>query len=213
MQLRTPEDEKYFRFSLTDNKLAHIPEYSTDNSLYRIPYDDNFFDFVFSVSVLEHVMDYNLALSEMARVMKPGGVAIHIFPPRHQWIEPHMNVPLGGYIQNLPWFLFWAILGVRNNFQDHLGPLARARINLQFTNRGLNYIKLSAISQLCQSHFSEVRFIPEFYETNDGGYFTKKGCRIVHSSAYRRLYNNCEHVVLFLRKALNTSGSADSRIR
>ena len=212
VQLRALEDAKYFKFSLIDT-LANIPEYSIDKSRYHIPFGDNLFDFLCSTSVLEHVMDYELALGEMARIMKPGGVAIHIFPPRCQWVEPHIGIPLGGYIQNFPWFLFWAVLGVRNEFQNHLGPIGRAKINCHYAKTGLNYMKLSAIHDLCRKHFSEVRFIPEFYEMNDGGSFTDKGRRIVNSDKYRRLYNNTDHIVLFLRKATEGGKTTDHTTR
>lgn len=45
-----------------------------------LPFADNYFDFVFSSSVLEHINNRNLALSEMRRVLKPGGDLILIVP-------------------------------------------------------------------------------------------------------------------------------------
>lgn len=57
VQLRHPEDEKYFRFALT-GKPANVPKYAIDKTFYKIPYEDEFFDFIFSTSTFEHVMDY-----------------------------------------------------------------------------------------------------------------------------------------------------------
>ncbi len=44
--------------------------------IHEIPFDDNTFDVIFCNHVLEHVRDDKKALSEMKRVLKPGGWAI-----------------------------------------------------------------------------------------------------------------------------------------
>lgn len=48
----------------------------------RLPFRDGSVDFIFSSSVLEHVRARGLALAEMARCLKPGGVMVHIMPSR-----------------------------------------------------------------------------------------------------------------------------------
>ncbi len=45
-----------------------------------IPYDDNTFDVVFSSNVLEHVIKLEELVLETQRVLKPGGISIHILP-------------------------------------------------------------------------------------------------------------------------------------
>lgn len=45
-----------------------------------LDFDDNTFDVVISVHALEHIPDLESALSEIARVLKPGGEAVHIYP-------------------------------------------------------------------------------------------------------------------------------------
>jgi SAM-dependent methyltransferase len=42
----------------------------------RMPFDDGSFDFVFASHVLEHVPDDEAAIAEVARVLRPGGVAL-----------------------------------------------------------------------------------------------------------------------------------------
>lgn len=43
--------------------------------LTRLPYEDDKFDYILCNHVLEHITDEQLALSELKRVLKPGGVA------------------------------------------------------------------------------------------------------------------------------------------
>ncbi len=203
VNLRQPNDEKYFRFALT-GKPANTPEYSIDESFYKIPFEDNFFDFIFSISVLEHVMNYDVALAEISRVLGPGGVAIHTFPSRYIPIEPHIFVPFGAAIQNYPWYLLWALLGVRNQFQHHLGPVARAKINCHYAGTGLMYLKINDILKISSRHFREVRLVPHLWEMSKHGDLSHKG-RLLHGPwglrrIFHWIYNRCCNVVLFLRK-------------
>ena len=50
----------------------------------RIPFPDRSFDFVFSSNVLEHVTNLSQMHSEIARVLKSDGRAIHVLPT-HAW--------------------------------------------------------------------------------------------------------------------------------
>jgi len=45
-----------------------------------LPFPDAHFDAVLSSNVLEHVRDLPVALAELARVLKPGGVGLHVMP-------------------------------------------------------------------------------------------------------------------------------------
>jgi SAM-dependent methyltransferase len=157
--LRAPEDGKYFGFSMTGQPANH-PDYRVEASSYRIPYDDGWFDFIFSTSTLEHVQDFELAFAETARVLKPGGICLHTFPARYRLIESHIKVPLGGWLQNFPWFLLWGLLGVRNEFQRHLGPVECAKNNVYFSRIGLKYLRLEEILALSKRYFDRVSLIP-----------------------------------------------------
>lgn len=48
--------------------------------LQNIPFEDKSFDVVISEEVMEHVEDYNKALDEVYRVLKPGGIYIFTIP-------------------------------------------------------------------------------------------------------------------------------------
>lgn len=203
VQLRDKEDEKFFKFAL-NGKPANVPDYAINGSSYEIPFENQFFDFMFSSQVLEHVMDYDLALAQMARVLRDGGIAIHVFPARYSLIEPHIFVPLAGCIQHYSWFLLWALLGVRNQFQQDMGPIDRAKINLKYAKTGINYLKIQDILALSKKYFREVRLIPHLWELGDQGSLSLKG-HLIHgipgvSKVFRRLYTYCDTVVLFLRR-------------
>jgi len=45
-----------------------------------LPFPENHFDAVFSSNVLEHVKELSTLLDEMKRVLKPGGIMVHILP-------------------------------------------------------------------------------------------------------------------------------------
>ena len=77
-------------------------------SPYRLPFPDEEFDLVVSFSVFEHVMDYELAIAEIFRVLKTGGSTLHIFPSRYSLFEPHVNVPLAPVLRPMKWLTFWA---------------------------------------------------------------------------------------------------------
>ena len=69
----------------------------------NIPAADESLDLIFSSNVLEHVTQLPPLLAEMRRVLKPGGLAIHILPT--------------------PAWRFWTCL-------THYGDLSRAHLNL-----------------------------------------------------------------------------------
>jgi len=50
------------------------------------PFENNYFDFVFMTEVLEHLLDYNKALSEVKRVLKPGGIFV-VTVPNRDWLR------------------------------------------------------------------------------------------------------------------------------
>src|SRR6478609_3547141 len=96
VQLKCKEDMEHFRFS-TDGK---------------VPFPDEYFDLVISDQVLEHVSEQEKAFREIYRVLKAGGVSVHVFPAKWQVVEPHMHVPFGGLIKLYSYYYFWALLGI-----------------------------------------------------------------------------------------------------
>lgn len=60
----------------------------------RNPHPDGAFDIVISDQVFEHLPDLSSVAAETARVTKPGGRGLHVFPAKWRWREPHMLTPL-----------------------------------------------------------------------------------------------------------------------
>jgi SAM-dependent methyltransferase len=125
LELRDPADRH--RFCITAD--GHIP----------VP--DASFDFVYSDEVFEHVLNQPLAWQEIVRVLKPGGVGVHVIPAKWSPLEPHIKVPLGGLrlFKRYPYYLLWAILGIRNEFQHGLSAGEVARRNYRYAHAELNY--------------------------------------------------------------------------
>ena len=59
----------------------------------RLPFEDGSFDAVTSNMVFEHVADFREPVAEIARVLKPGGHFIALFPSREVWFEQHVGLP------------------------------------------------------------------------------------------------------------------------
>jgi SAM-dependent methyltransferase len=59
----------------------------------QIPFESGSFDWIVSNQVLEHVPDLEIVVSEMRRVLKPGGFVLSMFPDRGVWREGHCGIP------------------------------------------------------------------------------------------------------------------------
>lgn len=66
------------------------------NLLQRLPYDDASFDTVLLVEVIEHLENHRIALSELARVLKPGGVLL-LTTPNIMRLTSRFHFFLSGY--------------------------------------------------------------------------------------------------------------------
>jgi SAM-dependent methyltransferase len=92
---------------------------------YRFPLGDESFDVVVSTTVLEHARNPEEYLLEIWRVLKPGGMAMHLVPGK--WYlpaEPHLGVPFANFFYpNCPtwWFALWALLGRRHPHHRGMG--------------------------------------------------------------------------------------------
>ncbi|MEX2446148.1 MAG: class I SAM-dependent methyltransferase [Dehalococcoidia bacterium] len=136
---------------------------------YRLPFPDSHFDLVFSVAVFEHVQDYDSALQEIRRVLKPGGVALHVFPARWRPIEPHVRVPLATWCRARWWLSLWARLGIRKPSQRGRHWRLVAAENERYLRESTTYLSRRALARHFSQAFPLTRFVEGAYLRAGGG--------------------------------------------
>jgi SAM-dependent methyltransferase len=130
---------------------------------YRLPFNDSSVDVVFSETVFEHIENIDEVVSEIARILKPGGVSFHHFPAKYSVLEQHMQIPFGGVIQNFPYFYFWSLLGWRRYYQTNMPAKKRALQNLQLLKINMFYRSESELRAIFGRYFSKVGFAEDSY--------------------------------------------------
>jgi SAM-dependent methyltransferase len=155
---RTNEDRQWFRFSQSTSR--DTSAFTIDADRYAIPFEDDFFDVVHSTSVIEHVLDIRPMMRECARVLRPDGIAIHLYPAKYQVVESHMYVPLASFVQRKAWLRLWIALGARNEFQGSrtIGEVTEAY--KQYTMTGLRYRTRKELLHAAAEFFHGVHFPP-----------------------------------------------------
>jgi SAM-dependent methyltransferase len=117
--------------------------HAIERDAYRLPFPDKSFDLVVSICVFEHAQDTHACMAEIHRVLRDGGVALHMIPGK--WYlptEPHIHVPLVNWFwpfPQRPWLALWAIAGVRNAYQRGLSWREVTRRNVAYARDGLCY--------------------------------------------------------------------------
>ena len=103
----------------------------------RTSFDDGYFDIILSDQVLEHVEHLAHVAREVSRLLKTGGVALLILPPRRGLIEPHMKIPFVHWLPKrtvrmlaIGFFLF---LGIGKNYFAEYRLRDRSRIFYQYS--------------------------------------------------------------------------------
>src|SRR5579862_1497988 len=128
----------------------------------KIPFATESFDVVVNNQVMEHVEDIELTLSELHRVLKPGGVVLSVFPHKSVWREGHCGVAF------LHWFpkrskarLCYATACRTLGFGYHkekLGSIvAWARNRCQYLDEQTFYRTLPEIHRLYGKYFRNLR--------------------------------------------------------
>jgi SAM-dependent methyltransferase len=128
---------------------------------FRLPFPSDEFDIVVSTSVIEHIIDLDIAMGEMARVLKPDGFGFHVYPRRSMLIEPHMYVPLATRFQSWWYFYFWAALGLRNEYSEahQMTAAQTADLNAEYSRIGMAYPTQKQLAEIGGRHFHQVKFV------------------------------------------------------
>lgn len=140
---------------------------------YTLPFADDEFDVVLSTSVLEHAQNTEECLREIARVLKPGGVSMHLVP--NKWYfpkEPHIYVPLANYFwPKVPkwWLQFWAWAGVRNEYQQGKSWREVSDLNAEYCRRGLIYLTKRQFKDVSLRVFGNFSIAERFFVDHSHG--------------------------------------------
>lgn len=138
-----------------------------------VPFSDQMFDLVTSNMVFEHVRDYEAAFAELRRVLKPGGMTVHVFAARYSPLEQHSFVPLAGIFQSYWWLYLWALLGIRNPYQVGCTGGQTARRNYRFLHGQTHYPTKRQIRKWAARYFERIMFREDVYLR-----FTPRGRRL-----------------------------------
>lgn len=76
-----------------------------------LPFADNSFDIIFSSNVLEHIADTDGMQREIARVLTPGGIAVHVLP------SPTWRVVT--MLAHYPWLIVAACAMLKKPVEEH----------------------------------------------------------------------------------------------
>jgi 2-polyprenyl-3-methyl-5-hydroxy-6-metoxy-1,4-benzoquinol methylase len=160
---------------------------------YQLPYDDNTFDIIITNQVMEHVQNYEETIVEMRRVLKPGGVCLHMFPSQLKPIESHVYIPFASIIRNYPYLLIWAILGVKKNDQVGMNAKTIAKANQTYLKTCTNYLSGKQILNYFQKGgFEKCFYIEDLFLKNSpnkrGRLLYKLGLKIPVIFAIYRLF-------------------------
>lgn len=127
---------------------------------YELPFATGEFDLVVSFQTLEHVFNLDATFSELARITRPGGFGLHVYPPKQCFLEGHVNVPLGHRIHKKAWFYLWALLGWTSKERTELNARQRARHGYYYVANATNYKTNSQMLASAAKYFSRARINP-----------------------------------------------------
>lgn len=106
-----------------------------EESVYEIQAKDNSYDLIFLLEVLEHLDYPDLALKEIARVLKPDGYLVLGVPREPLWCS--LNMARGKYLKNFGntpgHFNHWSSITLRRYVNKHFGVVKARQQPLPWT--------------------------------------------------------------------------------
>ena len=133
----------------------------------KIPFPDAFFDLVVSNQVFEHIPEIGPVISEISRVLKPGGQFLCITPYQGTFREGHCEIPFAHWFMEgskLQYYWLYAFkifgFGRRKHVRD---PGEWAQFFSNWLKENIYYDSFGKIDSLFKSHFLTVKYIEEEY--------------------------------------------------
>jgi SAM-dependent methyltransferase len=154
-EVEPPGRVRIIAVDISPDELAHnvdVAETRVADVAERLPVPSASVDLILSRALLEHVNGVPAAIREMARVLRPGGVALHLVPCRYSLFGMAARLlPFGPLLRVTlklaPWFRDEAF-GFPVHY-DHCFPNALER---EFQEAGFSETKLE-LSWSCESFF------------------------------------------------------------
>lgn len=112
----------------------------------KLPFPDASIDIVTCLTVIEHVESPSLAVAEMARVLRPGGM-LFLEAPNYRWPrEPHLGVWCVPELGKRSVALAATLQGVKDSrgFLEHLKFVTPSALQRHFEAAGLSFTNLAA---------------------------------------------------------------------
>jgi SAM-dependent methyltransferase len=123
-----------------------------------IPFDDHFFDLVISNMVFEHIQDIDGVLSEILRILKPGGTLLCMFPTKNVILEGHCGLPFIHWFPKSSRLRFYYAVALRKmGFGYHKGDKSASQWAtdfLQWLDRFTYYRDNRTIFTTFRRHFA-----------------------------------------------------------
>jgi SAM-dependent methyltransferase len=137
----------------------------------RIPFGDSTFDVVTSNMVLEHVPNLDVVVSETARVLKPGGYALHLFPDLGTWREGHCGLPFVHWLPKGRLRSYYATIARSmglGSHRDSRSSVQWGRDVSAWLDQWTHYRSLADIHASFQRHFSIRHIEDEWFDARFG---------------------------------------------
>jgi SAM-dependent methyltransferase len=132
-----------------------------------IPFDDNSFNYVINNQVMEHVEDLDSVLSEIYRVLKPGGAVLSLFPHKEIWPEVHCGIPFlhrfpKGHRLRVYYALAFRLLGFGSH-KANKDPMSWSVHKCDWIDKWTYYRSLTEIENTYNKYFVEIHHIEDYW--------------------------------------------------
>ncbi len=127
---------------IVEHPLLHVCAPTT------LPFPDSSFDAVVSNMVFEHVMHPKEVLRELDRVLKPGGLMLHMWPSSEAVFEGHCRLLFAQNLRSERYLRLCHALGLGVRSQKKRGSREFAKKWLRYMDEQCNYLPRTELTQL-----------------------------------------------------------------